>query len=304
LEALVLVPNPLGGYGETALYCTERAESLTHCEIKVIPGEPIEGRTRGESREKVDTLFAKFKAAISKTPGPDGLVCQVNTSLEVPQEIKEDPDFWPRMVLLPNGNPLLRARDPGEAERFAAVFTEFVLRGAPRSPAAWKPAVIEGGTPHHIRLQFNPRDVRRVAAKIAYGLFRLATKLELDRDTDLKLRTYILGEAGGESEPVAEAPETFPLVTGNTPYHFVIFGRRHDPEGAVVRLYGYGFRVNLGSGGRRVAPPIVVLCNTDGTGMRIADTSEAEEALAASASLSFPRPSIQNLIQGWEVRKA
>src|ERR1019366_5671751 len=146
-----------------------------------------------------------------------------------------------------------------DAERFAAVFTEFVLRGAPRTPAAWKPAVIEGGTPHHIRLQFNPRDVRRVAAKIAYGLFRLATKLELDHDTDLKLRTYILGEAGGESEPVAEAPQTFPLVTGDTPYHSVIFGRQHDPEGAVVRLYGYGVRVDFGIESRRVTQPIVLL---------------------------------------------
>ena len=119
--------------------------------------------------------------------------------------------------------------------------------------------------------QYSPRDVRRVAAKIAYGLFRLATGFELDRDADHKLRTYILGETDGDPEPVAEAPETLPLITGGTPHHSVILGPQHDPEGAVVRLYGYGFRVALGSGGRRLEQPVVVLCNTDGSGMRTAD---------------------------------
>jgi hypothetical protein len=283
----LLVKNPLGGYGESALRAGGKLESLCHCEIKVVPGEQIEGRVRGESRAKTDLLFAKFKDALSSTPGPDGLVCEVKVDLDIPPEISADPDFWPRMVLLPNGNLLLRARDPEEAKRFADVFTQIVTRGVEQFRGTWESAEIQGGTQHHIKLEYDSHAVRRVAAKIAYGLFLLASGLELDEDRDRELRAYVLGLADPAIEPVAEAPESFALTTGDTPFHQVIFGPPHDLEAAIVRLYGYGFRVDLGSAARRLPHPLVVLCATDGSGMRLADSEETNQALAASESLTF-----------------
>ena len=283
----LFVKHPLGGYGESALRAGDKMESLCHCEIKVVPGEQIKWRVRGESRAKADLLFAKFRNALSNTPGPDGLVCEVNGSLDIPPEISADPDFWPRMVMLPNGNLLLRARDPEEAKRFADVFTQLVTRGAEQFLGTWKSAEIQGGTQHDLMLEYDSQAVRRVAAKIAYGLFLLASGLELDEDRDRELRAYVLGLADPEIEPVAEAPESFALTTGATPYHQVIFGHPHDLEAAIVRLYGYSFRVDLGRAARRLSRPVVVLCATDGSGMRLADPEETNQALAASESLTF-----------------
>jgi hypothetical protein len=216
-------------------------------------------------------------------------VCEVNVSLEVPAEVSMDPDFWPRMVLLPNGNLLLRARDPQEAQRFAMVFTELVRKGAEQFRGDWKSTEILAGTQHHMKLEYNAQAVRRVAAKIAYGLFLLLSGTELDRDQDCKLRAYILG-SDVEPEPVMEAPESFAVTTGSAAYHEVIFGPSHDVEAAIVRLYGYAFRVELGSAARRLSRPIVVLCPTDGSGMRLAGKKEVGDAVAAAESLRFGQP--------------
>jgi hypothetical protein len=286
----LLVKNPLGGYGESVLRVGEKVESLCHCEIKVAPGEPIEGRTRGESREQTDLLFAKFKNALSNAPEPNGLVCEINVSLDVPPEISADPDFWPRIVMLPNGNLLLRARDPQEAERFMAVFAPLVMHGVDAFRGTWQTAEISGGTQHQIVLEYDSQAVRRVAAKIAYGLFLFVSGEELDQPRDGELRAYIRGFEDKKPEPVTEAPESFVPTTGGTPYHEVILGPPHDLEAAIVRLYGYGFRVDLGSAVRRLSHPVVVLCATDGSGMRLADPEEANQALAASESLVFREP--------------
>jgi hypothetical protein len=288
-SSYVFVKHPLGGYGESVFRTGNKMEPLSHCEIKVVPGERLEGRVRGESRAKTDLLFARYKQSLSNRPGPDGLVCEVNVSLDVPAEISMDPDFWPRMVLLPNGNLLLRARDPEEAQRFAMVFTELVCKGAAQFRGVWESSEIVGGTPHHMMLECDTQAVRRVAAKIAYGLFLLLSGVELDRDQDSKLRAYILG-SDVEPEPVMEAPESFAVTTGDATCHQVILGPPHDVEAAIVRLYGYGFRVELGSAARRLSQPIVVLCPTDGSGMRLAAEEEAAEAVAAAESLRFGQP--------------
>jgi hypothetical protein len=283
----LLVKNPLGGYGESVLRAGDKLESLCHCEIKVVPGEPIEGRTRGQSRAHTDLLFARFKTALSKTPAPNGLICEINVSCHVPPEISADPDFWPRMVMLPNGNLLLRARDPQEAQRFMRAFAPLVMSGVDAFRGTWQSAEISGSTQHHMMLEYDTQAVRRVAAKIAYGLFLLSSGNELDHTRDGDLRAYVLGLEGEKPEPVTEAPESFRFTTGDTPYHQVVLGPPHDPEAAIVRLYGYAFRVDLGNEVRRLSQPIVVLCATDGSGMRLADPEEAKEVLAASESLVF-----------------
>lgn len=283
----LFVKNPLGGYGESILRAGNRVESLCHCEIKVVPGQPPEGRTRGQDRAHTELLFAKFKAALSKTPQPNGLICEINVSCDVPPEISADPDFWPRMVLLPNGNLLLRARDRQEAHRFISVFAPLVMSCVDAFRGEWQSAEISSGTQHQMMIQYDTQAVRRVAAKIAYGVFLISSGNELDPPRDNDLRAYVLGAEDEKPEPVTEAPESFRFTTGDTPYHQVVLGSPHDPEAAIVRLYGYAFRVDLGNAVRRFSRPIVVLCATDGSGMRLANAEETREILTATESLIF-----------------
>jgi hypothetical protein len=151
----------------------------------------------------------------------------------------------------------------------------------------WQSAEISRGTQHEIMLQYDAQAVRRVAAKIAYGLFLISSGNGLNQPRDGDLRAYVLGLKGEKPEPVTEAPETFRFTTGETPYHQVVLGPPHDPEAAIVRVYGYAFRVDLGNAVRRLSQPIVVLCATDGSGMRLANPEETKDVLTAAESLIF-----------------
>ncbi len=135
---------------------------------------------------------------------------------------------------------------------FILVLTQLVVTGAQKARGSWESSEISSGTQHHMKLEYDPQPVRRVAAKIGYGLFLLASSIELAQDRDCELRKYILGDMDKEFEPVMEAPESLAFTTGGTPYHQVILGPPHDVEAAIVRLYGYGFRVDLGNAPRRL----------------------------------------------------
>src|SRR6266446_812055 len=76
-SSYILVKHPLGGFGESLLRAGEKMEMLTHVEIKVVPGEPVEGRVRGTTWEDSQRIFSTFKSALTATPGPDGLVCEI-----------------------------------------------------------------------------------------------------------------------------------------------------------------------------------------------------------------------------------
>ncbi len=120
----LLVKHPDGGYGETLLSAGERASLLPHFEIKIVPGEPLEGRVRGTTngaRRLLDT----FRSALQKMPAPDGSLFQVTVNMDLDESVSSDPDFWPRIVLLPGDRLLLRGRNLEEIMRFMQVFTEF-----------------------------------------------------------------------------------------------------------------------------------------------------------------------------------
>jgi hypothetical protein len=286
----LLVKHPLGGYGETVLRSGEKMEALSHCEIKVTVGEQIEGRIRGQRWEDTEQLLSKFKAALSNKPGPDGLVCEISASVDIPPDISADPDFWPRIVQLPNGNLLLRGRDPEELKRFAAAFTEFVVRGAPRDRTRWTAAEIRGTTTHVFGLDYDPQALRRIAAKIAYGMLRLVYGITLDEAEDRRLREYVLSPSENDAEPVQEAPDSYEPTTGTIPFHQVILGKPDDLNAVIVRLYGYSFRVVFESLKAPLLPHRVVLCRIDGSEMRLATVDEANQAIAECGTLNFGQP--------------
>jgi HNH endonuclease len=205
----LLVKHPFGGYGETLLSAGEKIRALPHIEIKVVPGEPIDGRVRGATAAETQLLFDLYRKTLrlDKQHAPGELVCEITANLEVGPEIAADPDFWPRLVLLPGDRLMLRGRDQEEVIRCAKVL-EFVARSNYQiDPSRWNSGTqITGGTPHRIGLRWNPQCERRLAAKIGYAFFCVLAKRRLIAGNDERLRRYILGEDPSPDEPVSVAP--------------------------------------------------------------------------------------------------
>jgi hypothetical protein len=195
----LLVKNPLGGYGESQLSAGETMRSLAYIEAKVVPGEPIDARIRGATAADAQLLLVLLRKALQldRKLIPGELVCELTASLEIDPEVAADPEFWPRVILLPGNRLMFRARNPEELVRCARVL-EFIARSNYQiDPSKWATDVrITGGTPHKMGLRFDPQCVRRVAAKIAYALFRAITKQRMQPCEDDQMRSYIRARCG------------------------------------------------------------------------------------------------------------
>jgi hypothetical protein len=287
----LLVKHPLGGYGETLFSAGERISALAHFEIRVVLGEPVEGRVRGPSATEAQLLLDLYREQFRKKVAAGAQpVCELKTELVVDPEIAADPDFWPRIVLLPGKTLLIRARDVEEALRFIKVFNERVALTDYRvNPEAWSSgAEIAGGSIHWLALHFDPRCLRRVAAKIAYGLFSGITNRPLEVSADRLMRGYIVGDETTE-EPVCMAPQSATFTTANKP-HSIVISPPCDSSGAFVSFYGTAhFRVELGKAA--ILPrPIVVICESDGSGMRVGTEQDAVHAVEQLRTLTFSKP--------------
>lgn len=95
-----MVKHPHGGYGETLLSAGEQVSLLPYFEIKVMPGEPLEGRVRG-STEDVRRLLDVFRKGLRSTPSPNQFLFEVKVSCDLDPTTADDVNFWPRIVLLP-----------------------------------------------------------------------------------------------------------------------------------------------------------------------------------------------------------
>lgn len=248
-----MVKHPHGGYGETLLSSGERMSLLPYFEIKVVPGEPLDGRVRGTT-EDARRLLDVFRRVLGNTPGPDRFLFEIKVNCELDKAISDDENFWPRIVLLPGDRLLLRGRNPEEIMRFMHVFMQLATSDY-AVPEKWSSdeGEIKGGTPHLMALKFDPQAVRRIAAKIGYGMFRTVANGSLDAQWDRHLREYILGRWDSEDEPVSEGPTSLTFTTSNEP-HFVLLSPQCDLQSAIVSLYGSCFRIDLGPSGALAGP--------------------------------------------------
>ena len=290
----LLVKNPLGGYGESLLSTGEKMHSLAYLEAKVVPGEPTEARVRGATAAEAQLLLNLLRKALhlDKKFEPGELVCELSANLEVDPEVAADPEFWPRLVLQPGNRLMFRARDPEELVRCAKVL-EFIARSDYQiDPSKWSSDVqITGGTPHKIGLSFDPQCVRRVAAKIAYALHSTIAKKKLQSPEDERMRSYILGAEITPDEPVSITPDPTTWTTSSDP-HFALLSPEHDRSAAFVNLYGFSFRVELGQTGM-LPKPVAVICEIDGSGMRLASEEEVTGFTTQMKDAAFSRPWIK-----------
>jgi hypothetical protein len=283
-----LVKHPYGGYGESLFSAGDRPSSLPYFEINVTAGETIEGKIHAAAADDAQRLFDTFWRRLKGQPGPDGSIFSIRVDCRLDPSIAEDPEFRPRIILLPGERLLLRARSPEEAMRYINAFGALVTPEYKVDRAKWgEGTVIKGGTPHSMMLHYDPRVVRRVAAKVAYALFARLSGRALERPWDDHLRKYILGQVTMEDEPVSEEPDHLTSTTTNEPHYFIL-SPSHDRTAAVVCLYGFRFRVDLGEGSD-LSNPIVVLCEIDGSGMRIVGTHEAELIIRNASEVPFLR---------------
>jgi hypothetical protein len=286
----LLAKRPYGGYGEALFSCGDRLSSLPYFEINVAAGEDIQGRFHGPSAEDAQRLLDTFRRGLTRQPAADGFLSSLKVDCNLDLDIARDPDFRPRIVLLPGDRLLLRARNQEEAIRYINVFMRLVTSEYKVDPAKWsKGSVVKGGTPHSLVLNYNPQVVRRIAAKIAYALFAILSGRALERPGDARMRQYILGLSSRENdfEPVSAAPDPATSTTSDEP-HYVVLSPAYDRTAAVVCLYGFRFRVELDEGSE-LSSPIVVLCEIDGSSMRIAGAEEAEAILRKAAEATFSR---------------
>ncbi len=274
--------------------------SLPYFEIKVVPGEEPQARVRGATAAEAQLLLDTFRLALQNKPGPNGLICEFTVNMHLDPVIAADPDFWPRVVMLPGPRLIMKTRDPEELMRFVNVFMQVATSNYQVNPAAWgEQVVIKGGTPHSLGLHYDPRCVRRVAAKIAYGLFRTAINRSLDGTEDMALRRYILGIDISVDEPVSIASELLKTFTTSNEPHYVVFSPSHDRSAAMVSLYGLNFRVEMGSAA--VLPePTAVLCEIDGSGMKICSTDETKDILDGMGTPAFSQPWRDPAVAGTE----
>ncbi len=147
---------------------------------------------------------------------------------------------------------------------------------------------IAGGTQHKFALRFDPQCVRRIAAKIAYALFCTITKQRIESRDDERMRFYILGTETTPDEPVSITPYPTTWTTSSDP-HCALLSPEHDRSATFVTLYGFSFRVELGRAG--ILPkPVPVICEIDGSGMRIGSEEDISNFTTRFKSATFSRP--------------
>jgi len=284
----LLVKHPDGGYGETLFSSGERVSLLPYFEIKVVPGEPIEGRVRGTTDE-ARRLLDVFRKALQRKPDTNGPLIEVSVSCELGAEVADDKDFWPRILLLPGDRLLIRGRNPDEVMRFVRVFMQLAVSDY-AVPKEWTSngGEIKGGTPHLLAVSFDPQAVRRVAAKIVYGIFIKFADGTLDDERDAYFRNYILGAIDSDDEPVYEAPIPLTITTSNAP-HRILLSPEHDRKSGFVSLYNHFFRIEFGPRGA-LRSPTALICHIDGSCLRQATADELVDLLRRVSEIRFTQP--------------
>src|SRR5580692_913915 len=137
-------------------------------------------------------------------------------------------------------------------------------------------------------LRYDPQCLRRVAAKIVYGFSHVVARGQLGDKRDEEMRKYILGIVSWPDEPVSIAahPDTF--TTTEAP-HSVVISPPRDPTAVLVNLYCFHFRVELGPDGA-LPQALAVICEIDGSGMRVVSNEETPALIQTVASLQFSQP--------------
>lgn len=146
----------------------------------------------------------------------------------------------------------------------------------------------QGENSSRIGSQVQPSGCPESCGESSLRSFRDSRSGSRDSDHDAYLRHYILGLLDSTDEPVSEGPMPLITTTSNKP-HYVVFSPAHDPQSAIVNLYGYTFRIELGPG-TKLPKPVAIICQINGSGIRLASTDETREIIDGISSVAFTQP--------------
>ncbi len=198
----------------------------------------INGNSLAEVRELVDHLK---KVIVDRRT-------KIRVDL-VGQPYVDDPEYWPRIFL--DGRGLLRvgARTTAEATRFLSDVLTAVRAGAfDRIGETWRTVIVPPGTLHEIRVTSRAEPIRRLVAKVAYGLAVLAVgdPISIGGDPWGELRRYVLDGSVSDPHPVRYyAPvRAVDLVPG---CHVAVVRITNGLVQVVVSLHGSCYIVRVGS---------------------------------------------------------
>ena len=115
-----------------------------------------------------------------------------------------------------------------------------------------------------LALRYDSRSVRRVAAKIGYALFCTVMKRRVGRHRRRANAAPHPGDRDIFERTRIDYTYRYPSTTSEDP-HYIVLSPRHDRSAAFVSLYGFDFRVELGTAAV-LAEPIIIVCKIDGSG--------------------------------------
>ena len=278
--------GPGCGYAQVGMRARHGVFEYTSIEICL---STLKARTRGKGPEDVDDLIARVIALRSvpldkRTGYPTGL--NVDFLRDHEDEIRSDPEFWPRVVVEPDDKLTLLARDEQEARVFLGVLTYLCSEGAFSDHSQWRSSSVPAGTPHLVSLLWNPESERQVAAKIAYGVILVAglgTIIEFRKSEQLR-RFVLEGSPGGATLPVEKLVD-FGAIAGAIERQSVIIDVSEGRLQGLVTIYGSAFRVDLGkpqdlsleSNPQMLSIPLVAVTSTDEGPTRFLDHKDGEK---------------------------
>jgi hypothetical protein len=277
----ILVKNSLGGYAETHVWAGAKPpEQLPSIEIE--PSGKHLARRRGRSPEEHSHLVRALCQVLNS-----GSVDKIEFNTAPLHEIGDDPDFWPRAALRPDGKLFLRARDQREAEFFISELKTFLSSPQAYEYSSWKNSEVEGGTAHSFCVRSDAIKVHRALTKIAFSLaFLNYGDFSIQDDSFLRIRDYVSKGSGFGQEYAIEQFREFKGLDCTLEHHSAFVGPWGDRMIGAVKVYGVCFGVDFGLVPSRLAgsSPMVATCRTDGTRCKILEGDVAQQLIRSMLS--------------------
>lgn len=161
-------------------------------------------------------------------------------------DVEKDPAVWPRIVLGVDDRLFIRARNRNEALKFISVFAQYVQAGPSRDHSRWTAGEVVSGEPHTVHIAYDEYKVRRVLAKIAYGLLFLALQPQ-DDSAFTELGQYVLGQLPDRWQEIVEQVSEAGSVSLWPEHHVAAVLWTQGRLKGIVSIFGSCHVVDLGA---------------------------------------------------------
>jgi len=116
--------------------------------------EKRHARKRGAAPEVIDDLLRRLLAVVEGPPADDGLLGEIDVEFlrDWEDEVRQDPEFWPRAYISATNRLTLLARDPRKAEALLHALVYLARKGALSDHRDWSSHTIPAGVGYRVAL--------------------------------------------------------------------------------------------------------------------------------------------------------